>query len=92
MTYLILGGTHGFKRASFAFAEIPSPSQEAVEKREDAIQKAIATLGERWVLHDARRIKKGEYTQPEVHKCDVGATFAREWAKIEQAKSIIVRA
>ena len=92
MTYLILGGTHGFKRTSFSFVELPSPSEDAIMRREDAIQKSIAALGERWVLHDARRIKKGEYTQPEVHKCDVGATFARELARLEQAKSIIVRA
>lgn len=40
------------------------------------LDQAIDWLGERWVLHPARRVQKGNYEQ-KVMRCDVAATFKR---------------
>ena len=58
---------------------------------EEKLSAAIAWMGKRWVFHPERRIRKGDYTTPEIHKADVAATFKREWARLEQDKSQIVR-
>jgi len=59
---------------------------------QEKLDAAIDWLGERWVFHPARHIKRGDYRPQEIHKADVGETFRREWARLAQAKHIIVEA
>ena len=47
---------------------------------------AILILGERWVLHPARRVQRlTEGQQVELHKADVTATFKRVRRRLAQA-------
>ena len=43
----------------------------------DKLKAAVEWLGERWVFHPARHVKKGSYKMPETHKVNVAKTFAR---------------
>ena len=44
---------------------------------EETLTAAKDWLGDKYVLHPSRYIKKGSYKQPAVHKIDVAKTFAR---------------
>ena len=41
------------------------------------LKQAKEWLGERYVFHPSRHIKKGSYKAPEMHKVNVAKTFAR---------------
>lgn len=44
--------------------------------RAEKLAAAIEFLGSHWVLHESRRVPKGNYEQP-VMRCDVAKTFER---------------
>ena len=58
---------------------------------QEKLDTAINWLGERWVFHPARHIKRGDYRPQEIHKADVGETFRRELARIASEHHIIVK-
>ena len=46
------------------------------DKMQKKLDEAIAWLGEKWVLHPARRVPKGNY-EVKTLRVDVAATFKR---------------
>ena len=97
MSYLTLEGqgpaTVGWKKFSTFIAVIPlgpAPPNPYTER----IAAIRLAMGPRYIGHESRMIRKGDYTAPEVHRCDVGATFARIRAQLdaESAGKIIVGA
>ena len=54
---------------------------------QDKLDAAVDWLGERWVLHPARHVQRGNYEQKAL-KCDVAATIKKaqkQMAKGDQA-------